>query len=107
MLFMLERMLPHADRSDQKVVREIMEKEDKEKASIEFGARERILASSSGRQKGFLQVNSVDTATSSVGRPTSLLPASSSHSALGSASGCATCGCFYLCCSSHSQVFKG
>jgi hypothetical protein len=86
--------MPQADRSDQKVVRAILEKEDQEKASIQFGARERILASSSGRQKGFLQVNSVDTATSSVGRPISILPASSSHSALGSASGCATCACF-------------
>jgi hypothetical protein len=109
MLFMLERMMPHADRSDEKVVRAILEKEDqaKAKASTQFGARERILASSSGRQKGFLQVNSVDTATSSVGRPTSLLPASSSHSAGGSASGCAACACFYLCCSSHSKVVKG
>lgn len=99
--------MPHADRSDQKVVRTILEKEDQEKASIQFEARERILASSAGRQKGFLHVNSVDTAASSVGRPTSLLPASSSHSALGPASGCAPCACLYLCCSSHSQVFKG
>jgi hypothetical protein len=85
----------HKDRSDEKVVRAMLEKEDQEKVST--SQRDRTLGNSvSGKQKGFVAVNSVDTATSSAQRSSSGQFVSSSHSSGGPASGCATCACVYL-----------